>query len=164
MGNEWVVCEAGGLAREGIVSGPGIPVAAITQQACLLWNIARGKRTGYTEENRDYNDGGSSQQLLSLTKGSAKDSGEKHQLQTAIAPLRGPFLGTGHHPSLGTERSFPWAAYHVPTGEAQCGQIIPEATAFSRLVSRPLDLDLGSSLKTCSVSTPKGVGPSLRSR
>lgn len=26
-----------------------IPVAAITQWACLLWNVASGKGTGYTE-------------------------------------------------------------------------------------------------------------------
>lgn len=39
----------GRLARKGKVSGPGDPVAAITQQACLQWNIARGKGTGFTE-------------------------------------------------------------------------------------------------------------------
>lgn len=39
----------GGLDREGTVPGPGIPEAAITQPACLLWTVARGKGTGYTE-------------------------------------------------------------------------------------------------------------------
>lgn len=59
-----VSLKPGGLAREGIVSGPGIPVAAITQQACLLWNIARGKGTGYTESKIEITVmDGSSQQL-----------------------------------------------------------------------------------------------------
>lgn len=50
MGNEWGVSEArkDWPAREKFLA-LAIPVAAITQQACLLWNIARVSGTGYTE-------------------------------------------------------------------------------------------------------------------
>lgn len=52
-------------------------------------------------------------------------------------PPKGPFLGTSHYQVLGTERSFPWATCLIKTVEAQGGQIYPEATAFSKLTSRP---------------------------
>lgn len=55
-----VSLKLGGLDGEDVASGPGIPVAAITQQDCLLWTIARGKGTGYTESKIEIS---SSQQL-----------------------------------------------------------------------------------------------------
>lgn len=124
----------GGLDGEGVASGPGIPVAAITQQACLLWTIARGKGTGNTESKTEIS---FSQQLQSLTKGTSKQ---------ATAPPKQPLLGTSHHHGLGTERCFPWALfggsvqYSSWRGTVWAG--LPEVAALGRLTSRPLALDL----------------------
>lgn len=70
-------------------------MAAITQQACLLWNIARGKGAGYTESKIEISlmDDFSQQ---SVPKCNANDFGEKQQLQTAISLPKGPIPGISH--------------------------------------------------------------------
>lgn len=116
-------------------------MAAITQQACLLWTVARGKGTGYTESKIEISlMDDSSQQPASLTKRNANDFRERQQLQTAIAPPEGP--------SLAPATSGPWSR-EVPSLGGTAWAEPARTVALGQLTSRPLDPDPGSLLNPC---------------